>query len=673
MPKNRPQSGMKLVKTGKPTTEGDADLTADRTFDERLLTYPLAERAAWRAEALRLAQIVSAYGQLRPKRRQDRASGKFAFVPAAAELCAACRCQDATILAREPHRAEPISPHTLDDWWRTWREEGLAALLRRPIRRLPATDGRCAVMSAGAVAYVEEHWRQYRSPRALYRALQAEGRKQGWSLPSESWLYRRWREMPEMVRVLRLEGKATYEARYAPYVPRNYEDLAALQVVCGDHSERDVTVLLRGGKLARPWLTVWQDLRTGLIWGWYLGLRPCSETARLAYADGVLRYGAQPFARPDENFYSYVYTDRGKDYCSHDWAGKVIAVHESVGVADAALEAHLVERRVGVLAEFGVKRLLARGYNAKEKPVERFFRALGEWEANSFAGYCGAHPQARPERWRELWRQHEQCQKGRCDFSPFTPFSTYQEQLAAFIERWQREPHERLTLGGRWVVPLTEFERCYTTRYELKPEAVALALLKAEGRTVRKNGVTCFQRDWSYWHADLSRHKGRKLEIRYSERDCRRVWVVLPDRRLVEAELVTPTPLLEPNKETLRLVAQARRREKKLLDEFHLLAQARVRGESVEERVNRPPPGPMTSAAQAVPAIKASVVRLSRLTQRPPPSAATAVPPPLVTELGEEERVETDHGGLRRAAVHEIDEEETRQSETAAAVGRGLE
>ena len=94
----------------------------------------------------------------------------------------------------------------------------------------------------------------------------------------------------------------------------------------------------------------------------------------MAYADGVLNFGAQPFARPADDFHSYVYTDRGKDYCSHDWSGKVIAVHERAIDPDAELECHLVERRVGVLEEFGVKRLLARGYNAKEKPVERLQR-----------------------------------------------------------------------------------------------------------------------------------------------------------------------------------------------------------------------------------------------------------------------------------------------------------
>jgi hypothetical protein len=578
---------------------------SDDLLNRHLLQYPAGERAAWRAEALRLARIISTYARIKPKRRRNPDTGRPEFTPEVRQLCEQVRCRDAVIVARQPHRARSVSPYTLDDWLREWREQGAAVFLRQPHTPPQAQqDRRRAVVSTAAVNYINENWRRFRSPRALYRALSEEGGRQGWTLPSESWLYRRWREMPQVVRVAVLEGKAAYESRCAPYVPRNYEDLAALQVVCGDHSERDVTVLAGGKELARPWLTVWQCLRTGLIWGWYLGLRPSSETARLAYADGVLNFGAQPFARPDDDFYSYIYTDRGKDYCSHDWAGKMIAVHQQAMNPDDLLECHLVERRVGVLAEFGVRRLLARGYNAKEKPVERFFKAVSEWEANTFAEYCGSHPQARPDKWRELYRQHEQFLRGGQSPSPFMAFDEYHGKL---------RPHERVTLGGLRVVPLEEFRRLYTTRYEMSPETVALALLKSDSRTIRKNGVACFRRDWSYWHPDFSALKGQKIEVRFTERDYRRVWVVLPDKRVVEAPLVTPTPLLHPDPKTLRLVARTRRREKQLIEEFRLLAQSRLRGESVEERVERQLSGQPESPCAAAARAAASVHRLSRL------------------------------------------------------------
>jgi Mu transposase, C-terminal len=89
---------------------------------------------------------------------------------------------------------------------------------------------------------------------------------------------------------------------------------------------------------------------------------------------------------------------------------------------------------------------------------------------------------------------------------------------------------------------LEEFRRLSTVRYEIPPETVALALLKADSRIVRKSGVMCFQRDWFYRHPALSTvPEGKKVEIRFTERDYRWIWVVLSGNEVVEAPLVTPT------------------------------------------------------------------------------------------------------------------------------------
>jgi Mu transposase len=474
------------------------DAAHESALTVALARLPLDERLSWIAEANRLRLLVERYALLKPKRRRNPDTGRFEFVPAAIAICEEAICADPVILAREPHRAHAPSPSTMDGWLCDYREIGLLTFIRTFKQNGGlGKDRRLAKISPAAADWVNDNWRKYRGPRSLYKALSKEAEKEGWRIPSESWLDRRWREAPTIVKTSLQAGKAAYESRQAPYVPRDFSDLEALQILCGDHSERDVTVLLKDGSLARPWLTLWQDLRTGLIWGWHLDMVPSSQSSALAYANGVETFGAQPPPRLEEQFHSYVYTDQGRDYRSHRWDGKVIAVHQAAMRIDGGLEFLCVQRKVGILEQVAVKHLLARRYNAKEKPVERVHRDLSDWEQNTFAEFCGRNPGDRPERWKKLYQEHQRLPvHRRVSQSPFIKFNDYRAQLFAFLIRYNSTEHERMVLGGVRIVPLEEYERLYTTRYEIAPELLALLLMKAEKRTVRKNGVQCFQKNW---------------------------------------------------------------------------------------------------------------------------------------------------------------------------------
>lgn len=85
----------------------------------------------------------------------------------------------------------------------------------------------------------------------------------------------------------------------------------------------------------------------------------------------------------------------------------------------------------------------------------------------------------------------------------------------------------------------------------------------------------------------MSLYKGQKVEIRYSDGDYSRIWVLLPKGELCQAELITPTSLLNPNKETLKVVAKARKHEQKLIEDYQLIEQSRVLGQTTEERVSQ--------------------------------------------------------------------------------------
>lgn len=563
---------------------GLADREAEITSLLSLL--PATERAAHLAEAVRLAKLLERYDHIIPKRQRNPATHQVEFTAAVKQLCQEAVCREPLIRQRQPHRAQAPSPYALDRWRRAYRREGLLAFLHNITKQPPQGEDRRRVeMTPAAAQWINDHWRRFQGPRFLYRAWEEEARRQGWQIPSESWLYRCWQQLPEIIKTAHLAGPQAYEAKHAPYVPRDYSELAALQVLCGDHSERDVTVLLPDGTLARPWLTVWLDLRTWLIWGWHLGVTPSSVSAGLAYADGVQNFGAQPPGRGAAGYRSYVYTDRGRDYRSHHWDGKVIAVHQAAMNIEGALEFLLLEKEVGILCELQLGHLLARGRNAKEKPVERLFKDISDWERNTFSEYCGRHAAARPAAWRELYARHQQFVQGKASASPFITLADYRQQLAQFITRHNSTAHERPSLRSARLVPLAEFQRLYTTRYEIRPETLALLLLKTEQRVIRKNGVQCFQKHWFYFHEKMSAFKGRSVEVRYADDDYSHVWVVLPGGELCEAELITPTSLLQPDRETIKTVAAARAHEKRLIRDYQLLQQAALRGEDAEARV----------------------------------------------------------------------------------------
>lgn len=364
----------------------ESDKTVLTEFPGR---FPEIERQAWLGEAVRLSNIVIKYRSVEIKRQFNKSLDKYDFTKEVYNLCREAACTNHLIVARAPSRARPPSPYTLDRWSRNFKASGLRTFLRAAPNSDPLDDKRRASISMEAIEWINKNWRKYKSATALYNSLSEKAEENDWKIPSRSWIYRRWKVMLRIVSVCHLENRDAYKSKLAPYVPRDLSDLEALQALCGDHRETDVTVHIGNGKLARLWLTFWLDLRTYLIWGWYLSLTPTGEAIALAYADGIFKFGAQPFSRREDNFYSYIYTDRGKTYRSHDVEGKVIKIHERAADVAGRFSYFLIERNVGLVEEFKVRQLLAKVRNPKEKQIERVNKDFSEWEKNEFEGYCG--------------------------------------------------------------------------------------------------------------------------------------------------------------------------------------------------------------------------------------------------------------------------------------------
>lgn len=617
----------------------------DKNIEEtgRLLSrFPLIERQAWIEEVCRLTHIIEHYNTIKPKRELDPYTHKYVYVSEVLKLCDEAKSTSQIILAREPHRAVPPSPHTLQRWSSNHRNQGVLAFLRNVPEQPPnADDKRRAVISIDAARWINSNWRRYKGAKHLYNAIEKEAEINGWVIPSESWFYRVWEQIPEVIKTYLFDGAAAYISKYAPFVPRDFSDLEALQLLCGDHSERDVTVVLKDGSTKRPWITLWLDLRTWLIWGWYLDLVPSSQSVALAYADGVQNFGAQPMSRPEQEFYSYLYTDHGRTYKSHRWDGKEIAVHESAMDFTGGMKLLLHQRKVGIITTLLLKHLLARRWNAREKPVERIFRDMSEWEQNTFDAYCGSTPSKRPDRARVLYTQHQQFLAGKRKSSPYPTFEQYREELTEFIIRHNHSEHARTTLGGEVIVPIEEFKRLYTTHYKISSKTLSLLLMRPEKRVIEKDGVNCFRRNWYYFNEAMSKFKGSSVEVLLLDNNYRSVQVILPNNALCEAKLITPTSILNPNKATLQAVKEAQAHERKLIRDYQLLNESLMRGETTEARVMRQMKDSESEDGPIIPDPQAPSGEVHQLT-RFDHTRITVIPSPKEVSAQEISECETD-------------------------------
>lgn len=444
---------------------------------------------AKRKEALRRKQILDAWGLAK--------KAKFALGLPEAKITA----QFLMTLEAEGTR---LSRATLYGWEKRWRRSGLVGLV-------DARGGNCN-SSTGELAgeaqddrYFEEVKRLYLLPRRLRVSICCEmarlkGEQEGWRIISDRRVRQRL-ELLDKAIVLKLRfGEEAFVNHAEPYIERDYSTLQSNEIWCADHHQMDVLINV-GSKLAprlaRPWLTAWQDLRSRKIVGWMLrAVDPNTEAIV-----GALRLGIESHGVP-----SKVCVDNGKDFDSYALNGRT----KKDRWLKRRVRFELSPQAGGVFAGLNIEVIHAWPYHGQSKPIERWFGTV-EIANSVWPTYCGKDTHSKPH---DLQLQIE---RGNAPL-----LADYVAWFGDWIEsRYHVDVHTGDAMG------CSPNEAFAANRHAIKTATAelldVLCLMPTQPLKVTQNGVTW--KGLHYGQYELSSHLGKEVILRVDERDVSRVQV----------------------------------------------------------------------------------------------------------------------------------------------------
>ncbi len=313
--------------------------------------------------------------------------------------------------------------------------------------------------------------------------------------PTSKTFIRRLRaEVPEQAIFMARHGDASWNKKYANYVPRDYSELNAGVCWVSDHAQIDVAVSFNG-TVCFPWVTVFRDAKTSKWLGWFLHAdSPNSDHIFQAFYYGVLNFGI-----PED-----VYLDNGKDYRCKDFAGgrtRVIKVkHKNNGGS--------------LIQNLGINIHFALPYNAQTKPVERDFLKIKEFLSKGFVGYRGGKITERPEKLKNEIKNEQIMQ-----------FGDFKKLFDRFIEEYlNKRPSKGKVLQGKCPDELWTEE--FTKKKVISKDALKLFCMRTTNNvTIKRNGIFDSQLQISYWAEWMITEKGRKVYIRRDINAYQEAWV----------------------------------------------------------------------------------------------------------------------------------------------------
>lgn len=318
-------------------------------------------------------------------------------------------------------------------------------------------------------------------------------------------------------------GQRHYRDKHGQYTRRDSSTLPPGLIYQGDGHTVDVYLAHPAtGKLWRPELTVWMDVRSRYIVGWYLSEAESALSTIYALSHALLSQDHVP---------AMLHIDNGSGYRSK----------------------MMNDESLGFYARFSIEPMFSLPYNARAKgQVERWFRTLEEDFGKRWPSYCGKDMAG--EVLQKLLRDLQQGKR------QLPTLQEYSAGLQTWIGHYHNRPHS--ALDGR--SPNEIWSSLDRAPLHMPQAAVCRPWVE---RRVRRQTVQLHNREYST--PELSAHEGKAVTVEYDLHDDAQVRVfTLRDRRwLCDAHLVQKRGYIPHSRveelQQQRLNGQLRRIEQK--------------------------------------------------------------------------------------------------------------
>jgi len=328
------------------------------------------------------------------------------------------------------------------------------------------------------------------------------------------------------------EGEKALEDNVLPYLERESDQLKVGDVLVADGHKLNFRVINPWtGKEARATLLMFYDWASRYPAGWYIMMQENVQCVHAALRRAILHLGKIPVL---------VMLDNGKAFRAKVFTSKIDL--EECGVQG-------LYRRLGIQTHF------ATPYNAKAKPVERFFGTFNELE-RMLPSYTGQSIQDKPAWMLRNERLHKNLH------NPFVPTI---EQANYIIAAWAwgeyaKRPHRGL--NGRTPESVWEAGK----GPGIDEAGLDYLMMSYQPKTIHQNGITLF--GVNYYDEALYGYR-EKVLVRYDILDLERAHIYTADGATLICEATPrrkhhPVARLTGNPLDLEAVKQSIQQKKRL-------------------------------------------------------------------------------------------------------------